>query len=162
MILFGPILTTFESRSIFGGSWGSIENWLEPQSKPPSGNLACPNPWNAQFGLQRWWDSSLIMAFGTYWSSSMVSLLPLWRKEFLDDQSCVNFINILCPPFWTKVLCTAFLQLQFGFVIFWQKNIGAKAACKLLMKLTTWLPMDSTYFGLWTYVSHIKWDKIRL
>jgi len=25
-----------------GSSWGSIENWLEPKTKPPSGNLACP------------------------------------------------------------------------------------------------------------------------
>jgi len=37
------IFATFESSSIFGGSWGSIENWLEPKIKPPSGNLACPN-----------------------------------------------------------------------------------------------------------------------
>jgi len=36
-----------------------------------------------------------------------------------------------------KVLCAAFLLLQFGFVIFWQKNSGKKAACKMLMKLTT-------------------------
>jgi len=40
---FGPILTTFESSSIFEGSWGCIENWLEPKTKPPLGNLACPN-----------------------------------------------------------------------------------------------------------------------
>jgi len=26
--------------------------------------------------------------------------------------------------------------LQFGFVIFWPKNIGTKAACKMLVKLT--------------------------
>jgi len=43
IIIFGWILTTFESSIIFGGSWGSIENWLEPKTKPPSGNLACPN-----------------------------------------------------------------------------------------------------------------------
>ncbi len=36
-----------------------------------------------------------------------------------------------------KVLCTAFFLLHFDFVIFWQKNIGAKKAdCKMLMKLT--------------------------
>jgi len=33
----------FESSSIFGGCWGSIENKLEPKTEPPSGNLACPN-----------------------------------------------------------------------------------------------------------------------
>ncbi len=43
MIIFGSILTTFESSSIFGGRRGSIENWLEPKIKPPSGNLACQN-----------------------------------------------------------------------------------------------------------------------
>ncbi len=47
------------------------------------------------------------------------------------------------PLFDSKVLCAAFLQLQFGFIIFWQKNIGAKAACKMLMKLTTAFPRTS-------------------
>jgi len=40
LIIFGLILTTFESSSIFEGRWGSIENWLEAKTKP-SGNLAC-------------------------------------------------------------------------------------------------------------------------
>jgi len=34
MIIFGLILTPFESSSIFGGSWGCIENWLEPKIEP--------------------------------------------------------------------------------------------------------------------------------
>jgi len=42
MIIFGSILTTFESSNIFGGS--SIENWLKPKTEPLLGNLACPNP----------------------------------------------------------------------------------------------------------------------
>jgi hypothetical protein len=36
----------------------------------------------------------------------------------------------------TKVLCTAFKCLHFGFVIFWLKEFGAKAAHKMLVKLT--------------------------
>jgi len=36
--------------------------------------------------------------------------------------------------FHTKVLCAAFMCLQFGFVIFWQKDLGAKAAHKMLVK----------------------------
>jgi len=44
MIIFGSKLTKFELGIIFGGSWGSIENWLKPKTKQPSGNLACPNP----------------------------------------------------------------------------------------------------------------------
>jgi len=39
--------------------------------------------------------------------------------------------------FGVKTFCAAFLYLQFGFVIFRQKNIGAKAARKMLMILTT-------------------------
>jgi len=38
--------------------------------------------------------------------------------------------------FHTKVFCTAFMCLQFGFVIFWQKDLGAKAAHKILVKST--------------------------
>jgi len=44
MIIFMSILTPFESNSIFGGSWGSIENWLELENEPPLENLACTNP----------------------------------------------------------------------------------------------------------------------
>jgi len=43
MIVFGLILTTFESRSFFGGSWKNIENWIEPKTEPPLGILACTN-----------------------------------------------------------------------------------------------------------------------
>ncbi len=49
----------------------------------------------------------------------------------------INFINIILLPFCTKVVCAAFLYLNFGFVFFKQKNIGIKAACKMLKKLTS-------------------------
>ncbi len=35
-----------------------------------------------------------------------------------------------------KVFCAAFMRLQFGFVIFWRKDFGAKAVNKMLVKLT--------------------------
>ena len=35
-----------------------------------------------------------------------------------------TFYMQLCP---TKMICIAYLCLQFGFVIFWQKEIGAKS-----------------------------------
>ncbi len=38
--------------------------------------------------------------------------------------------------FYTKVFCAAFMCLHFGFVIFWRKDFGAKAAYKKLVKLT--------------------------
>jgi len=44
MIIFALILITIELSSMFEGSWGSIENWLEPKTKPPLRNLAFPNP----------------------------------------------------------------------------------------------------------------------
>jgi hypothetical protein len=34
-----------------------------------------------------------------------------------------------------KVFCAAFLRSQFGFVIFWRKDFGAKAVNKMLVKL---------------------------
>jgi hypothetical protein len=40
--------------------------------------------------------------------------------------------QLLCA----KVFCAAFMCLQFGFVIFWRKDFGTKAAHKILVKLT--------------------------
>jgi hypothetical protein len=54
----------------------------------------------------------------------------------VNTQPGVNFTNILQAAFLSKVFCTAFICLQFGFVIFWQKDFGAKAAHKMLVKLT--------------------------
>jgi hypothetical protein len=36
-----------------------------------------------------------------------------------------------------KHFCTAIMCLQFGFVNFWQKDFGEKAAHKMLVKLTS-------------------------
>ncbi len=47
LLIFESILTSFKLSIIFGGSWGSTENWLKPKNEPPSGNLSCPNLWNA-------------------------------------------------------------------------------------------------------------------
>ncbi len=38
--------------------------------------------------------------------------------------------------FHMKVFCAAFMCLQFGFVIFWQKDFGARAALIMLVKFT--------------------------
>ncbi len=45
--------------------------------------------------------------------------------------------------FHMKVFCAAFMCLKFGFVIFWQKDFGAKTAHKMLVKLT---PGQQAYF----------------
>jgi len=38
--------------------------------------------------------------------------------------------------FCVKVFCAAFMCLRFGFVIFWRKDFGTKAAHKMLVELT--------------------------
>jgi hypothetical protein len=48
-----------------------------------------------------------------------------------------NAAYILWGYFFTKVFfCAAFMRLQFGFVMFWRKDFGTKAAHKMLVKLT--------------------------
>ncbi len=54
------------------------------------------------------------------WVCPLVSISPIIYKQL----------------FCTKVFCAAFICLQFGFVIFWRKSFGAKAAHKMLVKLT--------------------------
>jgi hypothetical protein len=56
---------------------------------------------------------------------------------------CFEAINLvsISPTFYEKLLCmkvtqAAFLYLHFRFVLFWRKNTGAKAAHKMLVKLT--------------------------
>ncbi len=44
--------------------------------------------------------------------------------------------------FHSKVLCAPFMCWEFGFVIFWQKDFGTKAAHKMLVKLTPGWPED--------------------
>jgi hypothetical protein len=50
----------------------------------------------------------------------------------------VNFTNILQAAFSYQSSLRTFYM--FGFVIFWQKDFGAKAAHKMLVKLTTGRP----------------------
>ena len=55
----------------------------------------------------------------------------------------------ISPTFYTQLFCTivvwaAFMFLQFGFVIFWQKEISSKAASTILVKLTTGVTITST------------------
>ena len=63
----------------------------------------------------------------------------LQHPHRLHPLSGLYFTNILQAAFSYESVFAAFLYLQFGFVIFWQKNIGAKAACKMLMKLAPWV-----------------------
>ncbi len=50
--------------------------------------------------------------------------------------------------FCMKIFCAAFMCLQFGFVIFGGKDFGAKAAHKMLVKLTPEIIQSSISFNL--------------
>ena len=54
------------------------------------------------------------------------------KEEGFRDRFHHHFMSSF---FCTKVFCAALMRLQFGFVTFWRKEIGAKAARKMLVKL---------------------------
>jgi len=62
--------------------------------------------------------------------------------------------------FYMKVLCAAFMCLQFGFVIFWRKDYGAKAAHKCWWNWhqvgKACQVLDSSLFGLFVSEKEIK------
>ncbi len=54
---------------------------------------------------------------------------PHWHLEWrIILHPGVDFINILRASFSMNVFCTAFFYFRLGFVIFWRKSIGTKAA----------------------------------
>jgi len=55
-----------------------------------------------------------------------------WWKWLLLSISPIFYDQL----FRTKVFHATFMYLQFGFVIFWRKDFGKKAAHKMLVKLT--------------------------
>jgi len=73
----GSILTTFESNSIFS----SIENWLEPEIEPPSGNLSCPILWNARHQITMYKCS---MKFFLQCGAFQFSLIKMFQWKECD------------------------------------------------------------------------------
>jgi hypothetical protein len=61
-----------------------------------------------------------------------------------------------------------FLQLfsdySLAFVTFWPKDIGTKAACKMLIKFTTWVNFNNLFYILQSrdVTTHIVWCRQRL
>jgi hypothetical protein len=84
----------------------------------------------ADFHVQQWKKS--------FHSLSRINSLYTPLSMVTKHGPGVNFINILRADFSNKsALHRISLTLQFAFVIFCWKNIGAKAARKMLMKLNT-------------------------
>jgi len=63
-------------------------------------------------------------------------LVKALHKHVMKSTPGVNFMSILLSPFSYKRFCKAFLYLILALKFYWQKIIGAKAAWKMLMKLT--------------------------
>jgi hypothetical protein len=55
-----------------------------------------------------------------------------------------------------KVFSAAFMCLQFGFVIFRQKDFGAKAALKMLVKLTPGVNVTNILWAAFSYESFLR------
>jgi len=66
---------------------------------------------------------------------------PTSTTSSIDDENGKASDQVSISPtfyeqlFCTKLFCSAFLYVQVGFVIFWPKNNGAKAAYKMLVKM---------------------------
>ncbi len=77
------------------------------------------------------------------WSSGLMPDNALTTIVLITDGRSAggNHQVAVSPIFYEQlfraiVFCAAFMCLQFGFVIFWQKDFAAKAAHKVLVKLT--------------------------
>ncbi len=82
---------------------------------------------------------------------------------FLYFQPGVNFTNILWTAFLYENLCTAFKCFQLGFVIFWQKDFGTKAANKMLVKLPSgWIVQLVRSQQCWICLIHMKSAKLKI
>jgi hypothetical protein len=68
----------------------------------------------------------------SYEHSSLFGLVVSNEGKSFITLTPIFYEQIFC----TKVFYTAFMCSQFGFVIFWQKDSGAKAANKIMEKLT--------------------------
>ncbi len=67
----------------------------------------------------------------------MYWFFPFSQGSLLKDlHPGVNYSNMLRAAFFTNVFCTAFMCLELEFVIFWRKDLGAKPAHKMLVKLS--------------------------
>ena len=70
------------------------------------------------------------------------------------ETMCQFHQHFMSSFFCTKVFWAAFLYLRLRFVFFWRKDIGAKAACKMLVKLTTWANFTIILWAAFAPVFH--------
>ncbi len=84
----------------------------------------------------------------------------MWPSdEFEFGTPEVNFTNVLRAAFIYVCLACSFLCLSFRFVFYWHKTVGAKAACRTLMKLNPGLLRFLLVFCNWE-IFDLFWSKI--
>jgi len=82
--------------------------------------------------------------------------LPIVRQKLNVKRLEVSISPIFYEQLYcTKLFCRAFFYLQFGFVIFCRKNIGAKAVGKMLMKLTPIVNFTNILQAIFSFKSGI-------
>ncbi len=90
-------------------------------------NQVCSNFVNWHFYISHWcYRSTWLCCYTT----------GVWSFYNSNSSRC-RFHQHFTSRFFKQKFFSAFLCLQFGFVAFSQKNIGAKAARKMLVKLAT-------------------------
>ncbi len=104
----------FELGSIFGGSWGILENWLEHKTEPLFGNLACATDVKSfRKSVKRFCLKSI-----RYGKKSASFSRCLQYPSSFPYTPTVNLINVLCTalthadPEWVKK--TAKSAVSFG------------------------------------------------
>ena len=75
-----------------------------------------------------------------------------WTEGFKGSISPSFYVQL----FHTKVFWAAFMYLHFRFVLFWHKENGPKAACKMLVKLTTGLNFNNIFWATFLYKSVMR------
>ena len=136
-----------------GGNVENIYHW----GKSERGGSFFP-----QFVVIEWRDSSSQL------SSKKINEKPYFNQKSLSHASSLtNWLSISSTfnekLFCTKVFCVDFLYWQFVFVFFWQKDIGEKDVCAILVKLTILdllLTSQKFFSGLkcWKHLLTMFWN----
>ncbi len=128
-----------ESISAVSRLYSDLLSCLSDWSKYIKGNTSYSLGLRQEFGIVG--GTNLTMCnTSNYLRNRMVS-----ESTYFSTNHCtknLSFIQLSISStfyvrhFHAKVFCTAFQCIQFGFVIFWHKNISTKATRKMLMNLT--------------------------
>jgi len=104
---------------------------------------------------------TLAMLYWVHYRLSTGKFHPKWIMKCDDDNEVDIFQVSITQTFYEqllrkKVFGLAFLSLQFvsAFVIFWQKEIGKKAVCKILVKSAKVRGLSSLHWAL------RRWDSL--